>query len=137
MIARVVVDSPLPHLDRLFDYDVPAELIDEVALGCRVKVRFAGRLVDAFVLDLVEVSEHQGTLAPLAKVVSSERVIAPAVAELCRAVADRWAGSADQQMRGVPPPARAERNSGPPGHGSHTLWSAGRRSAAAVVAGAG
>ena len=54
VIARVVVDSPLPHLDRLFDYDIPAELLDDVVVGCRVKVRFAGRLVDAFVLDLVE-----------------------------------------------------------------------------------
>ncbi|HUS22562.1 MAG TPA: primosome assembly protein PriA [Aeromicrobium sp.] len=114
MIARVVVDSPLPHLDRLFDYDVPAELIDEVALGCRVKVRFAGRLVDAFVLDLVEVSEHQGTLAPLAKVVSSERVLAPAVAELCRTVADRWAGTLSDVLRLAVPPRQARVEAHPP-----------------------
>ena len=80
MIARVVVDSPLPHLDRLFDYDVPAELADAVVVGCRVKVRFAGRLVDAFVIDLVEESDHKGKLAPLTKVVSSEPVVAPAIA---------------------------------------------------------
>ncbi len=99
MIARVVVDSPLPHLDRPFDYDVPAELVDEVVVGCRVKVRFAGRMADGFVLDLVDVSEHQGKLASLAKVVSSEPVVTPAVAELCRAVADRWAGTLSDVLR--------------------------------------
>lgn len=107
MIARVVVDSPLPHLDRHFDYVVPAELLDDVAVGCRVKVRFAGRLVDAFVLGLVEESEHRGKLAPLSKVVSSEIVVTPAVAELCRAVADRWAGTLSDVLRLAVPPRQA------------------------------
>ena len=107
MIARVVVDSPLPHLDRLFDYDVPAELADAVVVGCRVKVRFAGRLVDAFVIDLVEESDHKGKLAPLTKVVSSEPVVAPAIAELCRAVADRWAGTLSDVLRLAVPPRQA------------------------------
>jgi primosomal protein N' (replication factor Y) (superfamily II helicase) len=40
----------LAHLDRPFDYAVPAEL-DAVAVpGCRVRVRFAGRLVDGYLL---------------------------------------------------------------------------------------
>ena len=108
MIARVVVDSPLPHLDRLFDYDVPPELLDDVTLGCRVKVRFAGRRVDAFVLDLAEESEHEGALAPLAKIVSSEPVVTPAVAQLCRAVADRWAGTLSDVLRLAIPPRQAK-----------------------------
>lgn len=107
MIARVVVDSPLPHLDRLFDYEVPAEFDDEVAAGCRVKVRFAGRLTDAFVLELVDHSDHPGQLAPLAKVVSSEPVLTPQVAGLCRAVADRWAGTLSDVLRLAIPPRQA------------------------------
>lgn len=110
MIARVVVDSPLPHLDRLFDYEVPVEMADDVVAGCRVKVRFAGRLTDAFVLQLVEQSDHVGTLAPLAKVVSPEPVLTEQVAVLCRAVADRFAGSLNDVLRLAVPPrqARAE-----------------------------
>ncbi|MFL6090350.1 MAG: primosomal protein N' [Aeromicrobium sp.] len=107
MIARVVVDSPLPHLDRPFDYDIPAELADDVAVGCRLKVRFAGRLVDAFVLELVETSDHAGKLAPIAKVVSSEPVLSAAVAELCRAVAERWAGTLSDVLRLAIPPRQA------------------------------
>ncbi|HUQ00664.1 MAG TPA: primosomal protein N' [Aeromicrobium sp.] len=107
MIARVVVDSPLPHLDRPFDYAVPETLADDVAPGCRVKVRFAGRMVDGFVLELVDVSEHQGELAPLAKVVSPERVLTSAIAQLCRSVADRWAGTLSDVLRLAIPPRHA------------------------------
>lgn len=36
-IARVLLDSPLPQLDRLFDYALPAQW-GEVPLGVRVQV---------------------------------------------------------------------------------------------------
>ena len=39
-IARLYVDVPLPHLDRLFDYQVPAALDADVHAGSRVRVRF-------------------------------------------------------------------------------------------------
>src|SRR3712207_8286542 len=68
-VARVVVDVPLAHLDRPFDYAVPDAMADEVRAGCRVRVRFAGQLVDGFVLELTDVSESGRRLAPLAKVV--------------------------------------------------------------------
>jgi primosomal protein N' (replication factor Y) len=28
-VARVILDNPLPHLDRLFDYEIPADLDQE------------------------------------------------------------------------------------------------------------
>ena len=44
-VARVLIDSPLPQLDRLFDYRVPESLLADVTVGVRVKVplRSAGR----------------------------------------------------------------------------------------------
>ena len=50
-IARLMVDVALAHLDRPFDYAVSTELDDAVSAGSRVRVRFSGRLVDAFVLE--------------------------------------------------------------------------------------
>lgn len=109
-MARVVVDSPLPHLDRPFDYLVPTELDQDVVNGCRVKVRCAGRLTDAFVVERVDATDHEGTLSFLHKVVSPEPVLTPAVLDLCRAVADRWAGTLSDVLRLAIPPrhARAE-----------------------------
>src|SRR5215207_6894241 len=109
-VARVVVDTGLAHLDRFFDYLVPTTLDDQVVVGCRVKVRFAGQLVDGFVVERIAHSEHEGSLAFLAKVVSSEPVLTPEVLRLARAVADRWAGTLGDVLRLAIPPrhARAE-----------------------------
>ena len=104
-----MVDVALSHLDRPFDYVVPAELDDAVTAGTRVRVRFAGRLVDGFVLERVEASEHGGTLAFVERAVG-EPVLNPETARLFRAVADRYAGSFVDVLRlGVPARhARAE-----------------------------
>ena len=114
-VARVVVDSPLAHLDRPFDYIVPTTLDADVVPGCRVRVRFSGRLTDAFVIDRVETSDHEGALAFLSKVVSSEPVLSPAVLALCRAVADRWAGTLSDVLRLAVPPRHARAEAQPSG----------------------
>jgi primosomal protein N' (replication factor Y) len=91
-IARLYVDVPLPHLDRLFDYLVPSALHDEVAPGSRVRVRFAGRLVDAYVIERGRTTDHEGNLAFVERAVG-EPVLTSETAALFRAIADRWAGS--------------------------------------------
>ncbi len=109
-MARVALDVSLAHLDRPFDYLVPADLDAAAVVGCRIRARFAGRLVDGYLLDRVDASEHQGTLAYLDKVVSSEPVLTAEVARLARAVADRYAGTLADVLRLAVPPrhARAE-----------------------------
>ncbi len=70
--------------------------------GSRVRVRFAGRLVDAFVLERVDESEHAGRLAYVERAVG-EPVLTPETTRLFRAVADRWAGNFVDVLRlGVP-----------------------------------
>ncbi|WP_462186070.1 primosomal protein N' [Frankia sp. CcWB2] len=109
-VARVAVDTPLAHLDRPFDYLVPADLADLAVPGSRVRVRFAGRLVDGFVLERRESSDHSGQLAPLARSISPEPVLSESVAKLARAVADRYAGTLADVLRLAVPPrhGRAE-----------------------------
>lgn len=106
-VARVAVDLPLAHLDRLFDYLVPATLHDTVVAGCRVKVRFSGRDVDGLVVERADETDHVGALAPIRRVVSSEPVLAPAVLELARSVADRYAGTLADVLRLAVPPRHA------------------------------
>ncbi|MGH4026623.1 MAG: primosome assembly protein PriA, partial [Pseudonocardiaceae bacterium] len=92
-VARVCVDTPLAHLDRPFDYQVPADLDATAIPGVRVRVRFAGRLLDGWLLERVEHSDHPGRLGWLERVVSAEPVLSPQIAALARAVADRCAGT--------------------------------------------
>jgi len=110
-VATVAVDISLAHLDRPFDYLVPPDL-DELAVpGARVRVRFAGQRVGGYLLQRSDSSEHVGRLGRLERVVSNEVVLSAETVRLCRAVADRYAGSfADVVRLAVPPRhARAEK----------------------------
>ncbi|MEU3269471.1 primosomal protein N' [Saccharomonospora sp. NPDC006951] len=113
-IARVVVDVPLAHLDRTFDYQVPRELADAAVPGCRVRVRFAGQLVDGFLLERASETEHKGRLSFLERVTSSERVLPPSLAALCRAVAARYGGTLIDVLRLALPPRHAKVEAEPP-----------------------
>jgi primosomal protein N' (replication factor Y) len=110
-VARVCVDLPLPHLDRPFDYLVPAKADADAVPGARVRVRFSGQLVDGYLLERVAASEHTGRLAYLERVVSGEPVVSPELARVAREVADRTAGTLADVLRLAIPPrhARAEK----------------------------
>ncbi len=102
-MARVAVSVPLANLDRPFDYLVQPDQTETAVPGVRVRVRFAGRIRDGYILDIVEGSDRDDLL-PLHKVVSGEPVLNPEVAVLLRAVADHYAGSfADVVRLAVPP----------------------------------
>ncbi|WP_026544009.1 primosomal protein N' [Arthrobacter sp. 35/47] len=110
-VARVIIDSPLPHLDRPFDYLVPAEYDDDAVPGARVKVRFAGREHAAFLVERRAVSDSPARLLPLARVVSNQPVVTPEILALAEAVAARYAGSTSDVLRSAVPPrvARVEK----------------------------
>ncbi|MCZ7430260.1 primosomal protein N' [Streptomyces sp. WMMC1477] len=125
-VARVLVDKGLVHLDRYFDYAVPAAMDAEARPGVRVRVRFGageregrregGKLLNGFIVERLADSDYPGTLAPIAQVLSPEPVLTPALLALCRSVADRYAGAlADVVQLAVPPRrAQAERSAPPP-----------------------
>ncbi len=112
-VARVAVDVSLPHLDRPFDYLVPEELSPEAVPGCRVRVRFAGRLIGGYLLQRAEASEHHGGLAFLERVVSPEPVLTAEIFGLARAVADRYGGTLADVLRLAIPPRHAAVESAP------------------------
>jgi primosomal protein N' (replication factor Y) (superfamily II helicase) len=112
-VARVVVDVPLAHLDRPFDYLVPATAAETAVPGCRVRVRFAGQQVDGFLLSRVAESDFGGRLGYLTRVVSPEPVLSPEIAVLARTVADRYAGTMIDVLRLAIPPRHAKVESEP------------------------
>ena len=56
LIARVLIDSPLPQLDHLFDYAIPDVLAPLAQPGVRVRVplRSANRVADGYLIDLID-----------------------------------------------------------------------------------
>ncbi|WP_372967153.1 primosomal protein N' [Microbacterium sp.] len=103
-IARVLLDSPLPQLDRLFDYALPAELGD-VSTGVRVRVplRTAGRVIDGYVVELDTEDDADRPLSEVDSVVSPVSVLPDRLYRLARRAADRAAGSASDVLRLVIP----------------------------------
>ncbi|MFE7844834.1 primosomal protein N' [Microbacterium sp. NPDC057407] len=100
-VARVLIDSPLPQLDRLFDYEIPASMAASAVPGVRVKVplRTAGRVVDGYLVDLGEPDASDRPLSQLEDVVSPVPVLTPGLYALARRCADRAAGSASDILR--------------------------------------
>jgi primosomal protein N' (replication factor Y) (superfamily II helicase) len=113
-IARVLPMLTVPHLDREFDYLVSAEQSDDAQPGVRVRVRFHGRLVDAFVLERRSETDHVGKLGWLDRVVSPAQVLTPDVRRLADAVAARYAGTRADVLRLAVPPRHANVEKQPP-----------------------
>ncbi|MGG5751566.1 primosomal protein N' [Zafaria sp. Z1313] len=106
-VARVLLETQVPHLDRYFDYLVPAELADEAQPGVRIKARFGGQELPGFIVERRAESDAGVKLQPLGRVVSPERVLEPGVLALCEAVAARYAGSVSDVVRSAVPPRMA------------------------------
>ncbi|MGJ4073909.1 primosomal protein N' [Corynebacterium macclintockiae] len=106
-VARVLPLLGVPHLDRLFDYAVPEDMDAHAQPGVRVRVRFSGRLVDAFLIERRRRSDHPGQLRPLERVISPIRVLPKPLWELVNTLADRYAGVRSDILRSVVPSRHA------------------------------
>ncbi len=111
-VARVAVDIPLAHLDRLFDYAIPEPMMRDAVPGVRVKVPFAGTSRDGWLVELADESEAS-ELASLRRVVSTEEILTPRLFRLIRAVADHYAGTWWDVARLAIPPRHATTEKAP------------------------
>lgn len=109
-IARILVESPVPRLDRLLDYEIPDPLRSEAVTGVRVRVPLGrgGRLVEGFVVELAEHAQPGITPAAIDSVLGAVSVLTPALWATVRAAADRNGGSASDILR-IAIPKRAVR----------------------------
>lgn len=103
-VARVLPLLGLPHLDRPFDYLVAESDSEAAQPGVRVRIRFAGRLVDALVLERAATSDHEGKLRFIERVVSPEVVYPERMRLLIDALADRYAATRSDLIRTAIPP---------------------------------
>ena len=106
-IAHVAVETSLMHLDKVFDYEVPQALAGEVRIGSRVRVRFAGSLVNGWVLGIADQTTHTGKLLPVQRVIGDVPPLTEATATLARTVADRYAGTLTDVLRAAVPTRHA------------------------------
>jgi primosomal protein N' (replication factor Y) (superfamily II helicase) len=98
-IARVVLDTRLPHLDRLLDYRIPDGMTIHPGVRVKVPLGRAQKQSTGFVVDITAHSEYTGEIAPIDTVVSPVPVLTEDLWALARAVADRQGGSAADILR--------------------------------------
>lgn len=93
-VASVVFASPLPQLDKEFDYFIPAELDASLQFGSLVSVPFGKSKTSkvGFVVGIKDDSAFGKELASISKVESSRQVLTPQQYELCKSIAKRQAG---------------------------------------------
>ena len=98
-VARVLLDSPVPHLDRVFDYMVPAAMAQEALPGTRVVVRFGEQDMRGWIWERGDTTTHIGRLSALRRVVSDLPVLPETSRRLIEAVATRSAGTRSDVVR--------------------------------------
>ena len=117
-VARVLLDSPVPHLDRTFDYLVPAAMAQQALPGTRVMVRFGEQEMRGWIWERGATTTHIGRLSALRRVVSDLPVLPEDSRRLIEAVASRSCGTRSDVVR-LAVPARhattekAERDKAP------------------------
>ena len=75
MIAKVLVEINNINVDKTFDYIVPFEYIEKIKIGMRVKVSFASRELEGFVLDLVNSTDDNYELKEIISIVDTEPIL--------------------------------------------------------------
>jgi primosomal protein N' (replication factor Y) len=99
----VLVDTPLLHLDRAFDYEIPAELAGRIEFGARVKIKFGGRSTVGWVTGFSQTVERPERIAPILDVVGDIPLLTHDVLKLARICADRWIGTCSDIVRSAIP----------------------------------
>lgn len=102
-VAKVVFDSPLPALDREFEYLVPSQLQSEIRVGVRVKVPFARQSKVGFVVALAAEAEFSGKLSEISEIVSLIPVLQPHIYQLLRDVSVRQCSSVGELITSAVP----------------------------------
>jgi primosomal protein N' (replication factor Y) len=100
-IARVV---PEVSLDRAFDYEIPAELDAQVALGAKVRIPFGSREIVGYVVEFpVEPSER--VLKPIVEVLGQRSFLPTILIELAQWIAQYYAAPLAVALMSVLPQA--------------------------------
>jgi primosomal protein N' (replication factor Y) len=111
-IAQVWVDTGLSHLDGLYSYRIPNELLNAIAIGSRVKVPFNSRSCEAIVVEKSTSIEPLGNLKIIDSLLGHIPMVNSQILELYSQMAKYWASDAYSLIKsGVPSRvAAAEKN---------------------------
>jgi primosomal protein N' (replication factor Y) len=90
-VVNVWVDSGISHLDGVYSYRCPNELVDKIAIGSRLKVPFNSRSCEALVVEILDSDEKTEHLKVIESVLGLIPVANSTLINFYRAMAKHWA----------------------------------------------
>ena len=91
-IAAVLVDTPVSHLEGIYDYSVPIHLSDLAIVGSKVLVEFGKSKTEALIIDRKSESEQKQGIKQILDVISPPGLINQDVIKHIEMVRDRFGG---------------------------------------------
>lgn len=110
LVALVNVGLDVPHLNHPFEYEVPSDLADRVAVGSRVQVPFGARLLSGWVVGFVgpdQAATSAGRLRQIKKVAGPFPLLDPGILRTAQYLAARYATNLKQVLTFAFPQRRA------------------------------
>ena len=90
-VVNVWVDSGLSHLDGIYSYRCPNELLGKISIGSRLKVPFNSRSCEALVVEILETNEVTEHFKIVESALGDIPVANSAVIQFYRLMAQHWA----------------------------------------------
>ena len=82
MIAGVLVELSNKNIDRIFEYDIPSNLISKIKIGIRVTVPFGNMKLEGFVLSISDNKSTDKELRSIIDVIDDTVVLNDELLEL-------------------------------------------------------
>ena len=98
-VAKVLIDGPS---ELVFDYAIP-ENLDDVSIGCRVRIPLRNRNSTGTVLEITPAPQSDFTLRPLHSLIDPEPLITPGLMKLGKWLADYYGSPMELVMRALLP----------------------------------
>ena len=103
-VANVWVDSGLSHLDGIYTYRIPNDLLSSISVGSRIKVPFNNRSCEAIVVEINSSQAASGNLKVIESLLDFVPVASKSMIDFYAQMATYWASDPYSLIKsGIPP----------------------------------
>ena len=89
MVVGVLVELSSKNIDKIFDYNVPLELVSKIKVGIRVTVPFGRMTLEGFVLDIKKNNDSDIELKSIISIVDNDIVLNDELLNLGKVMRDK------------------------------------------------
>ena len=89
MVVGVLVELSSKNIDKIFDYNVPEDLVSNMKIGIRVTVPFGRMTLEGFVLDIKKNNDSDIELKSIISIVDNDIVLNDELLNLGKVMRDK------------------------------------------------